>query len=104
MKKTILALLVLISSVFATSYSRDYIIYEDDPEYVTYDEPEYIIYDEPEYIIERPVYYVRKPVVKETVIVKEPRRVVHYSNPATSFFSGLVGFGLGTAFGAAISD
>lgn len=100
MKKIILALLVLISCIASTSYSRDYVVYEDDYDYYCDDYDDYVEYVEPDYYIEEPVYY-RKPVVK--TVIREPRRVYVHSHPASSFFSGLFGFGLGTAFGSAIS-
>ena len=100
MKKNILALLFALASTFATSsYSRcTYIEVEDDE-----DDDIEIVYERPSY---RRTYVSRhRPVVRE--VVYEPAYTeVRYvdANPGSSIVSGLVGFGLGTAIGAALSD
>jgi len=115
---TMLTLLVLISSV-SIAYPRTFIrtryvepvvleeqeVYGDD----FFDEEDY------EIPVFRPTFCrtVRRPArIVETRIVRPCRRVVETRyvptyvdhNPAASIFSGLAGFAVGTAFGAALND
>jgi hypothetical protein len=101
MKKAILA--ILLSLVVSNIYSYTTYTIEEPAEYVVYDDLD-VIYDEPVYVYEEPVYV--RPVARKRVVYRQPRRVVHCveSDPVASIFSGLAGFAVGTAVGAAIAD
>ena len=94
MKKQLLTLLVLLQSVTASAFTTKTVIT------TTYRRP-MIAYKKP-IIVKKPVRHVIK---RPIIVYQRPCNVVYYKRPSrwTNVASGLMGFGLGAAMGAAFS-